>query len=144
MAEHDIYPSRQALVKCPSLPGEEGDAVRLVLAEMQALGFDKVWMDENGSAVGVISGALSGPTLLLDAHCDTVGIAPSVPWQHDPFGAEIADDMIFGRGAADMKGALAGDDLRRGRRCPGGFWQDRSHQRHGAGRESRRGPRSGR
>ena len=30
-----------------------------------------------------------------------------MPWQHDPFGAEIEDGFIYGRGAADMKGALA-------------------------------------
>ena len=52
-------------------------------------------------------GGRPGPTLLLDGHCDTVGIAPGVPWMHDPFGGEIEDGFIYGRGAADMKGALA-------------------------------------
>ena len=74
---------------------------------MRAVGFDAFWRDDVGNAVGVIMGAEPGPTLLLDSHCDTVGIAPGVPWQHDPFGAEIEDGFIYGRGAADMKGALA-------------------------------------
>jgi putative selenium metabolism hydrolase len=97
----------QALVRTPSLSGEEGAVVELVLAEMRALGFDRIWADENGSAVGVIEGARPGPTLLLDAHCDTVGIAPGSTWTRDPFGAEIDGGYLYGRGAADMKGALA-------------------------------------
>jgi len=97
----------QALIRQQSLSGEEGAAVALVLAEMRALGFDRVWADENGSAVGVIEGAQPGPTLLLDAHCDTVGIAPGSTWTRDPFGAEIDGGYLYGRGAADMKGALA-------------------------------------
>jgi acetylornithine deacetylase/succinyl-diaminopimelate desuccinylase-like protein len=44
---------------------------------------------------------------LLDGHCDIVGIAPGVAWRHDPFGAEIEGDFLYGRGAADMKGGLA-------------------------------------
>jgi hypothetical protein len=97
----------QALVRTPSLSGEEGAVVELVLAEMRALGFDRVWADENGSAIGVIEGARPGPTLLLDAHCDTVGIAPGSTWTRDPFGAEIDGGYLYGRGTADMKGALA-------------------------------------
>jgi putative selenium metabolism hydrolase len=97
----------QALVRQPSPSGEEGPVVQLILAEMQALGFDRVWLDGNGSAIGLIEGARPGPTLLLDAHCDTVGIAPGSRWSHDPFGADIESGYLYGRGAADMKGALA-------------------------------------
>jgi putative selenium metabolism hydrolase len=97
----------QALIRQQCLSGEEGAVVELVLAEMRALGFDRVWADENGSAIGVIEGARPGPTLLLDAHCDTVGIAPGSTWTRAPFGAEIDGGYLYGRGAADMKGALA-------------------------------------
>ncbi|RME74540.1 MAG: YgeY family selenium metabolism-linked hydrolase [Chloroflexi bacterium] len=97
----------QKLVRQPSFAGEEQEVIRLVVAEMERLGFDRVWVDEYGNAVGVIQGAQAGPTLLFDAHVDTVGIAPGVPWTHDPFGAEIENGAIYGRGTADMKGALA-------------------------------------
>ncbi len=97
----------QELVRQPSPAGEEEAVVKRVEAEMQALGFDRTWIDPNGTAVGIIEGAQPGPTLLFDAHCDTVGIAPGVPWSHDPFGAEIKAGAIYGRGSADMKGALA-------------------------------------
>lgn len=97
----------QDLVRIPSLSGEEGPAVERVIAEMHHLGFDEVFVDENGSAVGIVNGARPGPTILLDAHIDTVGIAPGSTWTRDPFGAVLEDGYLFGRGAADMKGALA-------------------------------------
>ncbi len=97
----------QDLVHIPSLSGEEGPAVERVVAEMHRLGFDEVFVDENGSAVGIVNGARPGPTILLDAHIDTVGIAPGSTWTHDPFNAVAEDGYIYGRGAADMKGALA-------------------------------------
>ena len=97
----------QALVRLPSLSGEEQQVAARVEAEMRALAYDSVTVDANGSVIGVIQGAQPGPTLLLDAHTDTVTISPGAPWQHDPFGAEIDGDALYGRGAADMKGALA-------------------------------------
>lgn len=97
----------QDLVRLPSLSGEEQHVAARVQAEMTALGFDRVWQDVNGSVIGVIEGARPGKTMLLDAHIDTVGISPGAPWVHDPFGAVIEDGAIYGRGVADMKGALA-------------------------------------
>ena len=97
----------QRLVRKQSLSGEEGAVTQIVVDEMNALGFDKVWVDKNGSAIGVIEGAKPGKTILFDAHTDTVGIAPGSVWSKDPFGGEIIDGYLYGRGAADMKGALA-------------------------------------
>ena len=97
----------QALVRTRSLSGDERLAARLISNEMRRLGFDRVWADANGSVIGVIDGDLPGPTLLLDGHCDTVGVAPGVSWEHEPFGAELAGNRLFGRGSSDMKGALA-------------------------------------
>ena len=97
----------RSLVQTRGLSGEEAPVVERVLAEMRALGFDRAWADENGSAIGLIEGAQPGPTLLLDAHCDTVGIAPGSTWTREPFGGEIDAGYLYGRGAADMKGALA-------------------------------------
>jgi len=98
----------QKLVRQQSLSGEEGPVIQIVVDEMKALGFYKVWLDENGSAIGVIEGGQPGKTLLFDAHMDTVGIAPGSVWTKDPFGGEIVDGYLYGRGVADMKGALAG------------------------------------
>ena len=97
----------QALVQHPSLSGEERAVADRVQAEMQALGFTSITVDANGSVVGMIDGAYPGPTLLLDAHIDTVGIAPGVPWSQEPHGGRVMNEAIYGRGTADMKGALA-------------------------------------
>ena len=68
------------LVRQQSLSGEEGPVIQIVVDEMKALGFDKVWLDENGSAIGVIEGGQSGKTLLFDAHMDTVS-PPANGWK---------------------------------------------------------------
>jgi len=97
----------QRLIRQPSPSCEEGPLTQIVLDEMKHLDFERAWVDENGSAVGLIEGARSGPTLLFDAHTDTVGIAPGSVWTREPFGGEIDGSCLYGRGAADMKGALA-------------------------------------
>ncbi len=107
MNQQRLVEFTQALVRLPSLSGEEQQVAARVEAEMRALAYDTVDVDANGSVIGVIQGAQPGPTLLLDAHTDTVTISPGTPWQHDPFGAQIEGGAIYGRGAADMKGALA-------------------------------------
>jgi acetylornithine deacetylase len=55
------------------------------------------------TAVGTLRGTGGGRSLMLNAHADTVG----VDGMADPFGAEIRDGRLYGRGAHDMKGSLA-------------------------------------
>ncbi len=55
------------------------------------------------TAVGTMRGTGGGRSLMLNAHADTVG----VDGMTDPFGAEIRDGRLYGRGAHDMKGSLA-------------------------------------
>ena len=107
MADHDLIRFAQNLVRVPSLSGEESPVIEVILAEMRALNFDEVSIDANGSAIGVIRGARPGPTVLLDAHCDTVGIAAGSTWTRAPHGGEVDGGYLYGRGSADMKGALA-------------------------------------
>jgi acetylornithine deacetylase len=56
------------------------------------------------NVVGILKGNGKGRSLLLNAHMDTVGVDGMI---NDPFGAEIRDGKLFGRGAQDMKGSLA-------------------------------------
>ncbi len=101
----------QALVQRPGLSGAEEAVARRVADEMTALRYDRVETDDLGNVVGVIDGARAGKTILLDGHTDTVGISPGVAWQRDPFCGDVVTteqgDAIYGRGAADMKGAIA-------------------------------------
>ncbi|MEE9230088.1 MAG: YgeY family selenium metabolism-linked hydrolase [Acidobacteriota bacterium] len=97
----------QKLVQLPSEAGREKQVAGLLVKEMRGFGYEEVTVDNNGSVVGVINGAQPGPTLLFDGHMDTVGVAPGVPWRHDPFGGEIIEGRLYGRGATDMKGPIA-------------------------------------
>ena len=59
------------------------------------------------SVGAVIQGANEGPTVVLNGHMDTVPIDNESRWTTDPFGAEIRDGFLYGRGACDMKAGLA-------------------------------------
>ncbi len=107
IADERLVEFLQALIRVPSLSGDEAGVAARVALEMRSLGFDDVLIDEHGSILGIVQGERPGPTLLCDAHIDTVGVAPGVPWRHDPFGADIEGGRLYGRGASDMKGALA-------------------------------------
>ena len=107
MNKNELIDFTQRLIRQPSPACQEGPVAQIVLDDMKRLGFDRVWVDKNGSIIGSIEGTRTGPTLLFDAHIDTVGIAPGSVWTREPFGAEIDGAYLYGRGAADMKGALA-------------------------------------
>ena len=96
----------QKLVQTPSLPGQEGDVAQLIEAEMKLLGYDEVWVDEVGNVIGRIQGG-DGPSLMFNGHMDQVDTGDPTRWPHPPHGGEIHDGELWGRGAADMKGALA-------------------------------------
>ncbi len=96
----------QELIRERSVSGEEQAVVARIVAEMKTLGFDQVWVDEYGSALGMIKGQEPGKTLLMDGHCDIVD-ARAADWKHDPFVAVIDNGYLYGRGVADMKGSLA-------------------------------------
>lgn len=96
-----------ALVRLRSVLGDESLVAEHVSREMRRLRFDHVEIDNTGNAVGVIRGLGDGPTVLLDAHMDTVDVVPEGAWTRDPFGGEVDDGRIWGRGSSDMKGALA-------------------------------------
>jgi putative selenium metabolism hydrolase len=96
----------QSLIRARSLSGDEKQVLQVISAEMTRLGFDRVWMDDTGSLVGVVEGAQPGPTILLDGHCDTVD-AHAPDWTRDPWGGQVENGRLYGRGVADMKGSLA-------------------------------------
>lgn len=53
----------------------------------------------------------NGPVLAFEGHQDTVAIGEKDQWQHDPLGAEIVGDKVYGRGTTDMKAGLAAEAL---------------------------------
>jgi len=97
----------QRLVSVPSLSGEEADAARALASAMREMGYDSVTTDRYGNVIGRINGRGEGPCVLLDGHIDTVPVPDESVWTHPPFGGKIVDGRLYGRGASDMKGAVA-------------------------------------
>lgn len=58
------------------------------------------------NVVATFRGGGGGPTLILNGHIDTVTPGDESRWTHPPFGAEVAEGRLYGRGATDMKGGL--------------------------------------
>ena len=102
----DLIGFAQKLVQTRSLSGQEEDLAAAVRDEMERLAYDAVWVDEAGNVIGRIDGG-DGPSLMLNGHMDHVDAGDPALWRHPPFGGEIHDGELWGRGAADMKGALA-------------------------------------
>lgn len=96
----------QSLIQEQSLSGKEKGIAKLIKEVMEGLSYDEVWIDEYGNVIGKIKGR-EGKSLVFEGHMDTVGVPNPQEWEHDPFGGEIKDNKIFGRGASDMKGALS-------------------------------------
>ncbi len=102
----DLLRFLQEIVAIPSLSGKEGAVVLRIKKEMEQLDYDEIRIDNLGNLLGRIG---NGPRLLaLDGHCDTVDVGNPSLWQGDPFAAEIIKDKLYGRGACDQKGGLAG------------------------------------
>lgn len=57
--------------------------------------------------VGELKGKGKGKSLILNGHYDVVPVGVLENWKHDPFGGEVEDNKLFGRGACDMKGGVA-------------------------------------
>ncbi|MEN6410344.1 MAG: M20/M25/M40 family metallo-hydrolase, partial [Anaerolineaceae bacterium] len=98
----------QRIVRIPSYSGEEGAVAAEVINEMRSMGFDSIEIDACGSVIGALHGDRPGPSLLFDSHMDVVPVTSPEEWKHSPFGAELEDGKLWGRGSADTKGSLAG------------------------------------
>ncbi len=106
MDEYKLIEFIKEIISIRSLTGEEGSVVNRIVQEMHHLGYDEVWIDQAGNALGLIQGERPGKCILLDAHVDTVTANPE-DWRSNPWVAEIREGRIYGRGSADTKGNLA-------------------------------------
>jgi acetylornithine deacetylase len=112
--QHYLTKTTQQLVRInsinPSLtPKGQGEVeiAALVAKKLHALGLDVTTMEigpARVNVVGVLKGSGGGRSLLLNAHMDTVGVEGM---DIDPFGGEIRDGRLYGRGSQDMKASLA-------------------------------------
>jgi putative selenium metabolism hydrolase len=97
----------QELIQRQSYSGSEDAVVRRIEQAFRELGYDDAFVDAYGNVVGQLNGNRPGKSILFDGHIDTVPVPDPSRWKHDPFGGELLDEKIYGRGASDMKGAVS-------------------------------------
>jgi len=100
------------LLRCPSVTPAEGGALRFLETLLKGAGFTvhRMTFSEPGTADVENLYARIGteaPHLMFAGHTDVVPPGDPKSWSHDPFAADIADGVLYGRGAVDMKGAIA-------------------------------------
>jgi len=113
------------LVRIPSLLGDEAAIQAVVADHLTTSGFaTETWeLDESiksepnagdsgvpfagrPNVAGVLGGTGDGRSLIVNGHVDVVSPEPVAAWSHDPWGAEIVGDRMYGRGAYDMKSGV--------------------------------------
>ena len=118
----------RGLVRRPSTLGNEAVVQRFVAEELRELGLEPdVWQIEHAQIASMPgyspvewsyegrpnvaavwrSSSGGGRSLALNGHIDVVPATPEHHWTYDPWGGEVADGRMYGRGAADMKGGVA-------------------------------------
>lgn len=100
------------LIRCPSVTPEEGGALQLLQGTLENMGFNckrLLFTQEGTPDVDNLYARLgdAAPNFCFAGHTDVVPVGAQSEWTVDPFAAEVKDGMLFGRGAADMKGAIA-------------------------------------
>lgn len=129
--EQGLIKALRDLVRIPSATGQEAAAQNWLAQQMRHFGLDvDLWdidvaelqrhpqfpgMEVDRSkdrAVGLVAtwrreaGAASGRRLVFNGHIDVVPEGDRASWQYEPWGADLVDGRIYGRGACDMKGGL--------------------------------------
>lgn len=99
------------LIEIPSEnpPGREKKVAQYIDQKLREIGIEpKRYEFEPGrtNIMGALKGSGQGRRLMLNAHTDTVPVGDKTLWKRNPFG-EVRDGRIYGRGACDMKGAIA-------------------------------------
>ncbi|SUB81182.1 N-formyl-4-amino-5-aminomethyl-2-methylpyrimidinedeformylase [Pragia fontium] len=102
----EVVKNCQTLIREKSYSGQEGNVVKAIEKIMKHYQFDDIHIDKYGNIIGGIIGKQPGKTLMFDGHIDTVPVDED-KWSHNPYGGDIEDGKIYGRGTTDMKGAVA-------------------------------------
>jgi len=102
----------QNLIRCPSVTPADAGAIGVLADALEGLGFTchRLSSDERGGpAIANLYARLgdSGPNFAFAGHTDVVPVGDAAAWGGDPFAGTVENGRLRGRGAADMKGALA-------------------------------------
>lgn len=105
--QEDVIALCRKLIQAKSYSGGEDKVSAAIKEAMTEKGFDEITIDKYGNIIGCIKGKRPGKKILFDGHIDTVPVTDETVWEFPPFGAEIHDGKIYGRGTSDMKGSVA-------------------------------------
>jgi succinyl-diaminopimelate desuccinylase len=100
------------LLRCPTVTPEEGGALALIEGVLKGAGFDVhriTFSSPDNAPVENLYARIgsAAPHLVFAGHTDVVPPGDEASWRHPPFAGDIADGALYGRGAVDMKGAVA-------------------------------------
>ncbi len=112
MAPIDPVAATQALIRCRSVTPVEGGALDRLQSWLDELGFTchrLVFSGDGAEDVDNLYARLgnAGPNFCFAGHTDVVPAGDPQAWRVDPFAGTVIDDALYGRGAVDMKGAIA-------------------------------------
>jgi len=95
------------LIRCPSVTPEEGGAIALLERTLARLGFACTRISRGGVENLYARWGTGTPVFAFNGHTDVVPVGERAAWTRDPFGGEIVDGVLWGRGATDMKSGVA-------------------------------------
>lgn len=100
------------LIRCPSVTPEEGGALDLLQSLLEPMGFTCHRLRFEAPGTPTIDNLYArrgtgSPHLCFAGHTDVVPVGDAAAWTRGPFDGTVADDRLWGRGAADMKGGIA-------------------------------------
>ncbi|WGE78776.1 succinyl-diaminopimelate desuccinylase [Actinobacillus equuli] len=105
--KNNIINLAQDLIRRPSISPADQGCQQVIADRLQQLGFTLEWLPF-GDTLNLWAKHGSGhPVIAFAGHTDVVPVGDEVQWTYPPFEARIVDNMLYGRGAADMKGSLS-------------------------------------
>jgi succinyl-diaminopimelate desuccinylase len=113
--QDEVVAFHRGLVQIPSVnpPGDCRDAIAFVEKPLREAGFEIEIVQDLETMPNLLAstGRSDGKVLCVNAHVDVVPTGERVAWSHDPFGAEIENGRIYGRGAGDDKASVTAQVL---------------------------------
>jgi len=112
MSKIDPVVLAQRLIRCPSVTPKDAGALDVLQTTLEQIGFRCYRLPFGGKDRPQIDNlyarrGTTAPNLCFAGHTDVVPEGDPSAWSHDPFAGEIRDGFLWGRGAADMKAAIA-------------------------------------
>lgn len=113
--QDEVVAFHRGLVQIPSVnpPGDCREAIVFVEKPLREAGFEIEIVQDLQTMPNLIAstGPREGKVLLVNAHVDVVPTGERDAWSHDPFGADVHDGRIYGRGAGDDKASVTAQVL---------------------------------